>query len=241
VFSNTDTKIRLDDVRYTQDIQNIGTRNWCKAVVDRLSVAARLYKLDYAQKDINAPISGCTIFLVVSSSQISFFSCSCFHCFFATVYIFLLQSYFHCCNLVLPEFFLQLVFASSVFFLFFIIFLQMLYVDNLQHGFQTSPFSISRCSFLASKMIQAILNEDRRGMSLATLLSLDISRFVFLQISPLFFYSNCGFCNFFIFVNIRFFPVAFFNDLQLKSITDTCYGAPVGYLTVLPLPRFGPA
>jgi hypothetical protein len=27
LFSNTDTKIRLDDVRYTQDIQNIGTRN----------------------------------------------------------------------------------------------------------------------------------------------------------------------------------------------------------------------
>jgi hypothetical protein len=55
------------------------------------------------------------------------------------------------------------------------------------------------------------------------------------------FYSNYGFCNFVIFVNIRFSPVAFFNDLQLKSNTDTCYGAPVGSLTVLPLPRFGPA
>jgi hypothetical protein len=29
--------------------------------------------------------------------------------------------------------------------------------------------------------------------------------------------------------------------LQLKSVTDTCYGTPVGSLTVLPLPRFGPA
>jgi hypothetical protein len=48
LFSNTNTKIRLDDVRYTKDIQNIGTRSWCKAVVDRLNVAARLYKLDYA-------------------------------------------------------------------------------------------------------------------------------------------------------------------------------------------------
>jgi hypothetical protein len=104
LLSNTDTKIRLDDVRYTQDIQNIGTTNWCKAVVDRLSVAARLYKLNYAQKGINAPISGCTIFLVVSSSQTSIFSCSLFNCFFATVYILLLQSYiFHCCNLALPE------------------------------------------------------------------------------------------------------------------------------------------
>jgi hypothetical protein len=92
LFSNTDTKIRLDDVRYTQDIQNIGTRNWCKAVVDRLSVAARLYKLDYAQKGINAPISGCTIFLVVSSSQTRIFSCSffLFHCFF-------LQLFTYCC------------------------------------------------------------------------------------------------------------------------------------------------
>jgi hypothetical protein len=39
----------------------------------------------------------------------------------------------------------------------------MLYVDNLQHGFQTSPFFIPRCSFLDSKMIEAIINEDRRG------------------------------------------------------------------------------
>jgi hypothetical protein len=50
-----------------------------------------------------------------------------------------------------------------MFYYFFVLFLQMLYVDNLQHGFQTSPFSIPRCSFLDSKMIQAILNEDRRG------------------------------------------------------------------------------
>jgi hypothetical protein len=91
LFSNTDTKIRLDDVRYTQDIQNIGTRNWCKAVVDKLNVAAHLYKLDYAQKGINTPISGCTIFLVVSSSQISI-SCSFFHCFFVQLCT------YTCCN-----------------------------------------------------------------------------------------------------------------------------------------------
>jgi hypothetical protein len=122
LFSNTDTKIRLDDVRYTQDIQNIGTRNWCKAVVDRLSVAARLYKLDYAQKGINAPISGCTIFLVVSSSQTSiFFMFFVSFAFFATVYILFLQSYiFHCCNLALPKvLFLQFSFLASSVFLFF--------------------------------------------------------------------------------------------------------------------------
>jgi hypothetical protein len=120
LFSNTDTKIRLDDVRYTQDIQNIGTRNWCKAVVDRLSVAARLYKLDYAQNGINAPISGFTIFLVEAQVRHPFFPVLYFIAFFATVYILLLQSYiFHHCNLASPEVFLQLVFCFiNVFILF---------------------------------------------------------------------------------------------------------------------------
>jgi hypothetical protein len=62
LFSNTDTRIRIDDVKYTQDIQNMGNKNWCKAVVDRLSIAARLYRKDFAEKGINAPISGCGIF-----------------------------------------------------------------------------------------------------------------------------------------------------------------------------------
>jgi hypothetical protein len=178
LFSNTDTNIRLDDVRYTQDIQNIGTRTWCKAVVDRLSVAARLYKLNYAQKGINAPISGCTIFLVVSSSQISiFFMFFVFIAFFQLCTYFCCNHIFHCCNLALAEVFFAISFCFISVLFFFRIFLQMLYVDNLQHGFQTSPFSIPWCSFLPSKMIQAILNEDRGGMSLATLLSLDISGF----------------------------------------------------------------
>ena len=41
--------------------------------------------------------------------------------------------------------------------------MQMLYVDNLQHGLDTSPFSIPRCAFLDSKMIDAIANKDLRG------------------------------------------------------------------------------
>jgi hypothetical protein len=41
--------------------------------------------------------------------------------------------------------------------------MQMLYVDNLQHGFDTSPFSIPRCAFLDSKTIDAIANKDLRG------------------------------------------------------------------------------
>lgn len=103
LFSNTDTRIRIDDVKYTQDIQNMANKNWCKAVVDRLSIAARLYKKDFAKKGINTPIRGCGIFVA------------------------------------------------------------MLYVDNLQHGFDTSPFLIPRCAFLDSKTIDAIANKNLRG------------------------------------------------------------------------------
>jgi hypothetical protein len=86
-------------------------------------------------------------------------------------------------------------------------------------------------------------------MSLATIFSLDISRFVFFAITLSFSFSFANvttvfllqlwflqFCHFF--VNIRF-SVSLFNYLQLKNITDTCYGALVGSLTVLPLSRFG--
>jgi predicted peroxiredoxin len=76
LFSNTDTRIRIDDVKYTQDIQNMANKNWCKAVVDRLSIAARLYKKDFAEKGINAPISGCRIFVAVSSTH-RFNFCPC--------------------------------------------------------------------------------------------------------------------------------------------------------------------
>jgi hypothetical protein len=136
LFSNTNTKIRLDDVRYTQDIQNIGTKNRCKAVVDRLSVAAHLYKLDYAQKGINAPITGCTIFLVVSSSQISIFFLFFFHCFFVQLCT------YTCCNHIfsllqsgIARSFFAISFCLISVLFFFCTFLQMLYVDNLQHGF----------------------------------------------------------------------------------------------------------
>ncbi|RLN32961.1 uncharacterized protein C2845_PM03G23240 [Panicum miliaceum] len=40
-------------------------RNWCKAVVDNLRKAARLYKKDFAEKGIHAPITGCGIFLTM--------------------------------------------------------------------------------------------------------------------------------------------------------------------------------
>jgi hypothetical protein len=89
-------------------------------------------------------------------------------------------------------------------------------------------------------------------MSLATILSLDISGFVFFCNHTFFllFFCNCHHCFFtptMIFAILSFllifvFPLSLFLIyLHLKSITDTCYGAPVGSLTVLPLPRFGPA
>ncbi|KAG2536701.1 uncharacterized protein LOC120692431 [Panicum virgatum] len=102
LFSNTDAYIRLEDVKYTEDLENIGNRNWCKAVVDRLRKAARLYRKDFPEKGIMAPISGCGIFLM------------------------------------------------------------MLYVDNLQHGLNTNPFSLPRCGFLDTSTIDSIANMDRR-------------------------------------------------------------------------------
>jgi hypothetical protein len=66
LFSNTDSRIRLEDVIYTEDLANIGKINWCKAVVDNLSKAARLYRKDFATKGVDAPITGCGIFLMVS-------------------------------------------------------------------------------------------------------------------------------------------------------------------------------
>jgi hypothetical protein len=42
LFSNTNSYIRLEDVKNTKDLKNIGRRNWCKEVVDNLSKAARL-------------------------------------------------------------------------------------------------------------------------------------------------------------------------------------------------------
>ncbi|RLM74119.1 uncharacterized protein C2845_PM15G06920 [Panicum miliaceum] len=100
LLSNTDPYIRFEDVSFTEDLQNIGNRNGCKAIVDSLRKAARLYKKDFPQKDINAPITGCRIFLM------------------------------------------------------------MLYVDNLQHGLDTNPFSLPRCAFLDTKTIEEISAKD---------------------------------------------------------------------------------
>jgi hypothetical protein len=65
LFSNTDTHIRLEDVIYTEDIDNISNVNWCKVVVDTLNRAARLFKKDFPIKGINTPLTGCGISLMV--------------------------------------------------------------------------------------------------------------------------------------------------------------------------------
>jgi hypothetical protein len=65
LFSNTDTHIRLEDVIYTKDIDNISNVNWCKVVVDNLNRAARLFKKDFPLKGINTLLTGCNIFLMV--------------------------------------------------------------------------------------------------------------------------------------------------------------------------------
>jgi len=74
LFANTDNYIRLDDIIWTADVRCISGINWCKAVVDDLRHAARLYKHESFVKGKIAPINGCGIFLVVSYLIILFFS-----------------------------------------------------------------------------------------------------------------------------------------------------------------------
>jgi hypothetical protein len=247
LFSNTDTNIRLDDVRYTQDIQNIGTRTWCKAVVDRLSVAARLYKLNYAQKGINAPISGCTIFLVVSSSQISiFFMFFVFIAFFQLCTYFCCNHIFHCCNLALAEVFFAISFCFISVLFFFRFFFADVIRGQLAARIPDKPFFHPLVLFPALEDDSSYTQRGPRGDVAGDIVEFGHLR-VFLQ-SHLFLCKchHCFFTPTMVFAILSFllifvFPLSFFNDLQLKSITDTCYGAPVGSLTVLPLPRFGPA
>ena len=76
----------------------------------------------------------------------------------------------NCCHLFSLQlahiFFLMLFFNDSQYFFsnFFvsIFFLQMLYVDNLQHELNTIPFSLPPCAFLYTSIIDSIANMDRR-------------------------------------------------------------------------------
>lgn len=107
--------------------------------------------------------------------------------------------------------------------------MQMLYVDNLQHGLDTSPFSIPRCAFLDSKMIDAIANMDLRG---------DVppgtTEFGHLRVSCKWYSTIVAICYSFIILSLFFY-------FQLRSITDTCYGVPIGALAILHAPVPAPA
>nr|CAB3461834.1 unnamed protein product [Digitaria exilis] len=58
LFSNSDSYIRLEDVQLSEDVDNIGDKNWCKAVIDDLSAAARVYRQNFKTKGVKAPIAG---------------------------------------------------------------------------------------------------------------------------------------------------------------------------------------
>jgi hypothetical protein len=88
LFSNTDTHIRLEDVIYTEDLDNISNVNWCKVVVDNLNRAARLFKKDFPLKGINTLLTGCSIFLMVKSFILFFPCCYCL-CFVEQVFIYI--------------------------------------------------------------------------------------------------------------------------------------------------------
>lgn len=66
LFSNTNSYIRLDDVHLTEVYENIGNKNWCEALVNDLSRAARSYRIDFTNKGVDTPITGCCIFLMIS-------------------------------------------------------------------------------------------------------------------------------------------------------------------------------
>ena len=70
LFSNTDCYIRVKDALWTEDLDNIGNINWCKAVIDEIRLCARLYHAD-KKKKAKPPVTGCGMLLTVSfSSQV---------------------------------------------------------------------------------------------------------------------------------------------------------------------------
>jgi hypothetical protein len=118
--------------------------------------------------------------------------------------------------------------------------MQMLYVDHLQHGLDTSPFSIPCCAFLDSKTIQSVASMDRRGDVPSGRIEVQASQGK-LQIYcvQLFqsLYEKCVIC-YFIYHSFLF---SLFYYMQMRSVTDTCYGVSVDNLTVLPTAVAAPA
>jgi hypothetical protein len=116
----------------------------------------------------------------------------------------------------------------------------MLYVDHLQHGLDTSPFSIPCCAFLDSKTIQSVASMDRRGDVPSGRIEVQASQGK-LQIYcvQLFqsLYEKCVIC-YFIYHSFLF---SLFYYMQMRSVTDTCYGVSVDNLTVLPTAVAAPA
>lgn len=66
LFPDTSNNIRGKDAFMTADISGFRNMNWCKALVDNLRDAALSWHMD-KNKEGNKSISGCSIFLLVSS------------------------------------------------------------------------------------------------------------------------------------------------------------------------------
>ena len=99
----------------------------------------------------------------------------------------------------------------------------MLYVDNLKHGLNTNPFSLPRCAFLDSNMIDSITSMDRRRdihSETAEFGNLMVSQ-LYLKLFVVIMQIYC--LQFSVTFSLMFI---FFKKMQLKSLTDTCYSVP---------------
>jgi hypothetical protein len=97
-------------------------------------------------------------------------------------------------------------------------FLQMLYVDNLQHGFFIDSFVLSRCAMLDSPTIDKISAADRRG---------DTAKDEYGHLRVRFFFDNHHFFCVQSFYHYYLFFLQSYIFLQPISITSTCYAPPV--------------
>jgi hypothetical protein len=144
LFSNTDTHIRLEDVIYTEDIDNISNVNWCKVVVQNLNRAAQLFKKDFPIKGINTPLTGCDIFLMVMSFFFirfsSSFCCNFFLSFLSAAVVICLQG-------MLQLNYCRVVICSSLYPRVLILFSQFLF-SNLKGG---------RCTIHVATVSQCVL------------------------------------------------------------------------------------
>jgi hypothetical protein len=108
----------------------------------------------------------------------------------------------------------------------YVFLLQMLYADNLQHGFFINSFALPRCAILNSPIIDKISAAHHRG---------DAAKGEYGHLRVRFFFDNHLFFCVQSFYHYYLFFSAIIYFLQLRSITSTCYAPPV-CVPAIPIP-----